>query len=462
MTSSAEVVKEKLPTISEKIKINNLVEGLLEVTKKSIRFLKEDFTKQHLLWVKVVFFLQSASLVTLYPYLTLHLKSLGFTIEDASLVNSVIPGADIFGPPLAGFLADKLGNFRLFMASLTFFNGASSLLLLAIPPLNNTTVNNGTMLVIGSENNWNNEEFWAYLAIRVLLDVLRASSLMLFEGAVVSIIKQHGGDYGLQKLFGTFGAVIFGPLSGLLIDFGQGHSKAYVGVIVLYFCLRTLTAIVILNLDLNFKPRGSKVLKNLGLAMCKTEVLAFLFAFLMAGIMWGYLENFLFWHLEDLGATKFLMGISLAVGTIAGVPLTMFSTLIIQGLGHRKIVVLVIVLYAIRMFGYSELTKVEVFLAFEVAKPFCTTLLLISVMTFVKDNAPLTTIATMEAIFGSTYFGVGRGLGGLFGGFSIEAFGNVQSFRIFGVVALVSAVLYSFVILLNRATKSKKYILPVV
>ena len=211
-----------------------------------------------------------------------------------------------------------------------------------------------------------------------------------------------------------------------------------------------------------FQPRGSKVLKNLGLAMCKTEVLAFLFAFLMAGIMWGYLENFLFWHLEDLGATKFLMGISLAVGTIAGVPLTMFSTLIIQGLGHRKIVILAIVLYAIRMFGYSELTKVEVFLAFEVAKPFCTTLLLISVMTFVKDNAPLTTIATMEAIFGSTYFGVGRGLGGLFGGFSIEAFGNVQSFRIFGVVALVSAALYSFVILFNRVTKSKKYILPIV
>ena len=114
-------------------------------------------------------------------------------------------------------------------------------------------------MALGMENNWDTEEFWYYLAIRVLLDILRASSLMLFEGAVVSIIKQHGGDYGLQKLFGTFGAVIFGPLSGLLIDFGQGHSKAYVGVIVLYFCLRTLTAIVILNLDLNFKV---KVLPN--------------------------------------------------------------------------------------------------------------------------------------------------------------------------------------------------------
>ena len=50
-------------------------------------------------------------------------------------------------------------------------------------------------------------------------------------------------------------------------------------------------------------------------------------------------------------------------------------------------------------------------------------------MTFVKDNAPLTTMATMEAIFGSSYFGVGRGLGGLFGGLSIEAFGDVTSFR---------------------------------
>ena len=42
---------------------------------------------------------------------------------------------------------------------------------------------------------------------------------MLFEGAVVSIIKQHG----LQKLFGTFGAIIFGPLSGILIDFGHDY-----------------------------------------------------------------------------------------------------------------------------------------------------------------------------------------------------------------------------------------------
>ena len=107
-------------------------------------------------------------------------------------------------------------------------------------------------ITVQNNNHWYDQYFWTYLLVRVLLDILRASSLMLFEGAVVSIIKQHGGDYGLQKLFGTFGAIIFGPLSGILIDFGHG-ATAYNGVIIMYFVLRTLTAICVLKLNLGFK-----------------------------------------------------------------------------------------------------------------------------------------------------------------------------------------------------------------
>ncbi len=37
------------------------------------------------------------------------------------------------------------------------------------------------------------------------------------------------------------------------------------------------------------------------------------------------LSSFCFRYLEDLGASKLLMGASLAVGTAAGVPVTLFS-----------------------------------------------------------------------------------------------------------------------------------------
>ena len=133
-------------------------------------------------------------------------------------------------------------------------------------------------------------------------------------------------------MFGTLGAVVFGPLSGQLIDMAQkdpssssNPAGAYMSVILLYFALRTVTAICLLKLTLDFKPPAKKVVKNVWQVMKKTEVLAFLAAFLMTGILWGFLENFLFWLLEDLGSTKFLMGMSLAVGTLAGLPLTIFS-----------------------------------------------------------------------------------------------------------------------------------------
>jgi hypothetical protein len=54
-------------------------------------------------------------------------------------------------------------------------------------------------------------------------------------------------------------------------------------------------------------------------------VSSFLFAFFVAGFLWGFLDNFFFWLMEDLGSTKFLMGMSLSVGTIAGIPIALFS-----------------------------------------------------------------------------------------------------------------------------------------
>ena len=60
--------------------------------------------------------------------------------------------------------------------------------------------------------------FWTYLLVRTVLGVLTAASLMMFEGAVMATIQEMGGDYGLQRFVGNFGAIIFAPLGGYLID----------------------------------------------------------------------------------------------------------------------------------------------------------------------------------------------------------------------------------------------------
>ena len=63
--------------------------------------------------------------------------------------------------------------------------------------------------------------FWSYLLVRTLLGVLTAASLMMFEGAVMATIQEMGGDYGLQRFVGNFGAIIFAPLGGYLIDYNS-------------------------------------------------------------------------------------------------------------------------------------------------------------------------------------------------------------------------------------------------
>ena len=75
---------------------------------------------------------------------------------------------------------------------------------------------------------------------------------------------------------------------------------------------------------------------------------------------------------------------------------------------------------------------------------------MISAFSFVKEVSTLTTAATVEGIFGALYFGFGRGLGGLLGGFSLSKLGNSMTFVCFAAGALVCALIYASVVAIAR------------
>ena len=73
------------------------------------------------------------------------------------------------------------------------------------------------------------------------------------------------------------------------------------------------------------------------------------------------------------------------------------------------------------------------FLLYETFKPISTTLVIISTFDFIRKSVPMTTYATVNSIFGASYFGVGRGLGGLAGGYAISDLGFRLSFRYYNL-----------------------------
>ena len=99
------------------------------------------------------------------------------------------------------------------------------------------------------------------------------------------------------------------------------------------------------------------------------QVAAALVAFFTVGLMWGFLETFLFWYLDDLGAGHTLMGLSMVVATLTGLPIQFYATFLIKKVGHEGLAVLALTAMALRCVGYSYLTSPSLFLAYETLKP---------------------------------------------------------------------------------------------
>ena len=55
-------------------KTNLVLKAARQRATRGLGWFWKDMRKSHLLWVKVIFLFQSASLVSLYPYLTIHMR----------------------------------------------------------------------------------------------------------------------------------------------------------------------------------------------------------------------------------------------------------------------------------------------------------------------------------------------------------------------------------------------------
>ncbi|GBP83972.1 hypothetical protein EVAR_46602_1 [Eumeta japonica] len=72
----------------------------------------DDLKQKKLIPLKILFFVHASTLFVLYPYLTIHMRELGIDVEETAVMSAVTPVVSIVMPPLAGMLADKIGNFR--------------------------------------------------------------------------------------------------------------------------------------------------------------------------------------------------------------------------------------------------------------------------------------------------------------------------------------------------------------
>ncbi|XP_050598666.1 uncharacterized protein LOC126926383 [Bombus affinis] len=286
--------------------------------------------------------------------------------------------------------------------------------------------------------------FWMYFAVRVFIGVIGGTTFAMFEGAVIAILREQKADYGLQRIYGSIGGMISSPLSGLLIDYAS-IGKEYTDfrpAFYLYAGLKLISGLLMLAINLEFKSPSTNVVRDVFTVLRNIEAAALFIACFILGTAWGYIESFLFWLIQDLGGSRSLMGITITVGGIAGIPLLVLSGPIISKIGHANVLFIGFVFYAIRLCGYSLIYNPWHTLIFEALESVTLSLSFTAAVTYAAKLSTTTTDSSIQGLLGGVYYGVGKGSGSLIGGYLMKAFGTRPTYRIFAMITLITGIMY--------------------
>lgn len=286
--------------------------------------------------------------------------------------------------------------------------------------------------------------FWLFVTANVLSKLFIGLTYTLFEVAVVAILKEYGYDYGLQRIYGSIGGMVFAPLTGFFIDhFGKGgHYTDYYVMFILYCGLKVLCAFLLMKVDLRFKVPSRSICKDIGSLFRNLEVIMLLGVVFISGMCYGFIENFLPWHLRDLGATNWFIGLLTTIASIAALPFLACSGAICKKFGNFQAIAFGLVCYSIRCIGYSLIKDYYWCAPFELLEGVTTGLLVTAAIIYGAQLSSKTNLATLQGVLATLHYGLGKSAGSLLGGYLMSNLKAPFTFQVFSGISLISAFCY--------------------
>ncbi|KFM77533.1 Major facilitator superfamily domain-containing protein 6, partial [Stegodyphus mimosarum] len=84
--------------------------------------------------LKIVLFCWYGASSSLIPYMTIHMKELGITVEETAIIYTFLPVTQLVCTPLAGMIADKLGRYKDVLMLSVLSSVAFATAILFVPP----------------------------------------------------------------------------------------------------------------------------------------------------------------------------------------------------------------------------------------------------------------------------------------------------------------------------------------
>ncbi|RLN71283.1 hypothetical protein BBJ28_00009656 [Nothophytophthora sp. Chile5] len=256
----------------------------------------------------------------------------------------------------------------------------------------------------------------------------------LLDQTAMTMLVHVGGVYGKQRLYGAVGYGVGGYFAGVM--------AAAIGIAWCFnmvLGLSCISLVILMRFIPAYQPDEdqpkTEYLQSLAIIWDQKDVMVLYIVVLLAGIMGGLIDNFLFLYYFNLsGNDARLVGVIIAVETISELPLFFFSNKIFERFGTPRCILFSLVAYGVRMIVYTFAQNPWVLLPIEALHGMTFGLLWAAFTNYVFQSSPEGTEGTMIGLLTAVQKGMGAACSTLMGGYVYETMGPRVMWGIGGFV----------------------------
>ena len=353
---------------------------------------------------KSVYFFYYAALACLAPFMTLYYQERGMSGAQIGVLAGLVPLVSWFSAPFWGGIADALQRHRaVLVLNLAGFTGSAVILLLA-------------------------DTFPELLFAVITYAFFVGPIVPLIDNAVMAILGDRKSNYGRVRLWGSVGWGASSLFIGSLID----QSGLRLGF---YAFMAIMLVNIIVSSKLPMEMAGGtrpSYFTGLGVLVRNGRFLLLLLTALVFGVTFGVLLSYLFLFMAELGASRTLMALSLAIGTVSEIPFWFISARLLRRYGSARMIAVALLATALRNLA-TGLTRDPLWiLPISLLHGPSFAVLWAAGVADADAAAPPGLGATAQGLFSGMMFGLGSALGGFIGGPAAAAIGYAGLFRLLG------------------------------
>ncbi|HCA26079.1 MAG TPA: MFS transporter [Betaproteobacteria bacterium] len=356
------------------------------------------------------YFFYFAFVGVMAPYWSLYLQSLGLDAFRIGVLMSLLQVMRIFGPNVWGWLADHLGK-RVMIVQIAAAVSLASY----------------TGVFFGASFAW-------LFGVMALMSFFWSASLPLVEATTLSHLGKAIGRYGHIRLWGSVGFIVAVIGAGYILD------AVSIGI-VRWIVLGLLVGILGFS---RLVPEAGAIshdgdhLPVWGIIK-RPEVLALIVACFLMAVAHASYYTFYSIYLVEHGYSKSAVGWLWAVGVICEIGVFLAASRLFRSFSLRSVLIVSFGLATLRflMIGWGVSSPSVLFLA-QTLHAFSFGAYHVAAISVFHHFFRGRHQAKGQAIYTSVSFGVGGTLGGIYSGYTWEAYGPAITFTIAAACTLTA------------------------